>query len=64
MGIEGSNERKGTRSSVTISKANAMRGGVECGGEPVAVNLHISGNDIINDKNLSYKINNAGSKRG
>jgi hypothetical protein len=22
------------------------------------------GNDIINDKNLSYKINNAGSKRG
>jgi hypothetical protein len=34
------------------------------GGKPIIVNLHISGSDIINDRNLSYKINNVGSKRG
>jgi hypothetical protein len=41
-----------------------MRGGTGGGGEPVTVNLHISGNEIINDRNLSYKMNSAGNKRG
>jgi hypothetical protein len=63
MGIEGPNAPKGTKSSVTIPKAGNMRGSVGGGGVPVSV-FHISGNEIINDRNLSYKINQAGSKRG
>jgi hypothetical protein len=49
---------------VSIPKAGAMRGGDSgSGGQPIKVNLHISGNEIINDRNLSYKINKAGDKR-
>jgi hypothetical protein len=62
MGIEGPNAPKDTESS--IPKAGNIRSGGAGGGEPVTVNLHISGNEIINDRNLSYKINQAGSKRG
>jgi hypothetical protein len=40
-----------------------MRGGDGGGGEPVTINLHTSGNDIVNDMKLTKKINQAGGKR-
>jgi hypothetical protein len=32
--------------------------------QPITVNLNISGNEIINEQALTYRINQAGNKRG
>jgi hypothetical protein len=60
--LAGLNATGSTNMMVTIPKAGSMRG-EEGGGEPVMVNLHISGNDIVNDMKITKKINQAGGKR-
>lgn len=46
-----------------IPRSSGLGGGGS--GQPMIVNVNIQGNDIIDDRKLTYKINNtAGKRRG